>query len=41
MVGSYQMETEAGDWIDTKGRGPLIDVLRTELSTKLGRPVEL
>ena len=32
---------DGGDWIDTKGRGPLLDVLREVLSNKLGRPVAL
>jgi CyaY protein len=32
---------EDGTWTDTKGRGPLLDVLRAVLSAKLGRPVAL
>jgi CyaY protein len=32
---------DAGEWVDTKGRGRLIDVLRDVLSGKLGRPVPL
>ena len=31
----------AGDWVDTKGRGNLIDVLGEVLSRRLGRKVEL
>jgi len=32
---------EAGEWMDTKGRGRLIDVLRDVLQKKLGRPVAI
>jgi CyaY protein len=31
----------AGDWLDTKGRGPLTHVLADVLSRKLGRTVTL
>ncbi|MDA0372921.1 MAG: iron donor protein CyaY [Planctomycetota bacterium] len=34
-------ENEAGEWMDTKGRGRLVDVLGEVLSKKLGRSVEL
>ena len=34
-------QDESGTWIDTKGRGALLDVLRDVLSTKVGRPVAL
>lgn len=34
-------EDEQGDWVDTKGRGGLLDVLRDLLSTRLGRSIAL
>jgi CyaY protein len=34
-------EDADGEWMDTKGRGPLLDVLREVLSARLGRPVAL
>lgn len=34
-------EDEDGEWMDTKDRGRLVDVLREVLSGKLGRPVPL
>lgn len=34
-------EDDAGEWLDTKGRGRLVDVLGEVLSKKLGRLVDL
>ena len=34
-------EDGSGSWLDTKGRGPLIDVLREVLERRLGHPVAL
>ena len=34
-------EESDGHWVDTKGRGPLTDVLRGVLEKKLGRAVPL
>lgn len=33
--------TDDGDWTDTKGRGPLRQVLTEILARRLGRPVDL
>lgn len=34
-------QDEAGEWLDTKGRGPLQLILEEVLSAKLGRPISL
>lgn len=37
----FEHDANDGSWRDTKGRGPLTDVLAAALSQKLGRPVAL
>ena len=32
---------DTGEWVDTKGRGPIQSVLEETLSAKLGRPISL
>ncbi len=38
---AWHFAHEGGTWVDTKGRGPLADILADLLSRKLGRTVEL
>ena len=38
---AWHFASEGDDWIDTKGRGRLIDVLSSLLAEKLGHPVPL
>ncbi|MCA8978239.1 MAG: iron donor protein CyaY [Planctomycetes bacterium] len=37
----FSFDPDQGDWLDTKGRGKLEDILSETVSARLGRPIRL